>query len=52
MLLGHEQLDGNITKVNHQLLQRQSQDEGSRACTQCEKILSFKPMGIPTGDNM
>ena len=28
MLLGHEQF---ITKVNHQLLQRQSQDEGSRA---------------------
>ena len=31
MLLGHELLDDNITKVTHQLLQRQSQDEGSRA---------------------
>ena len=31
MLLGHELLDDNIMKVTHQLLQRQSQDEGSRA---------------------
>ena len=31
MLLGHKQWDDNITKVTHQLLQRQSQDEGSRA---------------------
>ena len=31
VLLGHEQLDDNITKVTPQLLQRQSQDEGSRA---------------------
>ena len=31
VLLGHEQLDDNITKVTRQLMQRQSQDEGSRA---------------------